>query len=674
MDHELLDPTLGDELAIFFERALQRDARERFDTGEEMLRAWRRVFERADWATSTEDGTFDPHEIAARVALDDPLVALGANARISDALRRANAETVRDLLSISLLDLNRLRGVGNQTRRDALRVVQALRQRFEEEAKRAAGTNDRGLETDGRSVDRIAQRLIPRSLDESEPATSALRLLLGLAPGSGDDDWLDVDAVASTLGTAVSEIESALERGRASWSRVPALRQLRNDVAELITRNGGVVSLGELVALILAARGSQFEAPLRWRHAFAAARAALEAEAAAATPRFVVDAVRRGSPIVAIDGSDLPAAIRIDYADALGGVADELALADPLPTPIRVIEELRKVEAPAGESMLSEARLVRLAAASSLSAASSVRLELYPRGMAAERALKLAQGTLLTATDGLTPAELRERVRARFAEAEPLPERPVLDRLVGKLDVALRWDGAAQVYRWPSAPSSGDTSVAVRRRTTSLAKPTQLDPDVQEANEVEKRLANALETGGFVALMVSPVLAEPAIHELVRRFELEVVNFDRVLIHHMKLFAAQRGVSWSAVIRADGRPPDSLDWTRLQTIVRGATPKILEDLLSMRGHVLAVHAGLLSRYGLLALIEQIRDRAGTTAGPESFWLLLPADEIEEAPVLNGRAIPVLASFQWLRLTRAWVENRHRAAVDDDAFLEAERAR
>ena len=89
----------------------------------------------------------------------------------------------------------------------------------------------------------------------------------------------------------------------------------------------------------------------------------------------------------------------------------------------------------------------------------------------------------------------------------------------------------------------------------------------------------------------------------------------------------------------------------------------------MDGLVLAVQPGLLARYQQLAVVEEIRDRAGATNGPHSFWLLLPAEEIEEAPVLNGEAIPVLASFQWARIPRAWVENRHRSVDEPSDVVE-----
>ena len=85
------------------------------------------------------------------------------------------------------------------------------------------------------------------------------------------------------------------------------------------------------------------------------------------------------------------------YAEKLGQVADELAAADPLPPPLRVFQDLYEVsqpQQPHGCQPFSNERLLALAAATSLTAAVSSRQELYPRGMAAERALRLGIGAL----------------------------------------------------------------------------------------------------------------------------------------------------------------------------------------------------------------------------------------------------------------------------------------
>ena len=87
------------------------------------------------------------------------------------------------------------------------------------------------------------------------------------------------------------------------------------------------------------------------------------------------------------------------------------------------LQRLRQVPTPTGLPPLSDHRLARLAAAASATAAVSSRLELYPRGFPAARALRLARNALLGAGT-LSEDDVRTRVRTRFPAAEPLPTVP----------------------------------------------------------------------------------------------------------------------------------------------------------------------------------------------------------------------------------------------------------
>src|SRR5258707_4605834 len=124
------------------------------------------------------------------------------------------------------------------------------------------------------------------------------------------------------------------------------------------------------------------------------------------------------------------------YADKLGQVANDLAANDPLPPPLRVFQELYEVEQPTpppGCQPLNNERLLNLAAAMSRTAAVSSRQELYPRGMAAERALRLGIGALTglglgETEDGFTPEQVRARLESRYPEAARLPDHPELQR------------------------------------------------------------------------------------------------------------------------------------------------------------------------------------------------------------------------------------------------------
>ena len=122
--------------------------------------------------------------------------------------------------------------------------------------------------------------------------------------------------------------------------------------------------------------------------ASAVARAAVETEDMMAQRRFQMRRV--AGKIVVACSQELAI-----YAEKLGQVADQLAKADPLASPIRVFQELYEVQQPSqphGCQPFSNERLLNLAAAMSQKAAVSSRQEVYPRGMAAERALRLGIG------------------------------------------------------------------------------------------------------------------------------------------------------------------------------------------------------------------------------------------------------------------------------------------
>jgi serine/threonine protein kinase len=61
LNESLFDSLLRDALTGFFSKAFRRDAQKRFDNAEEMLRAWRKIFENVDQTqiVSTEDGKID---------------------------------------------------------------------------------------------------------------------------------------------------------------------------------------------------------------------------------------------------------------------------------------------------------------------------------------------------------------------------------------------------------------------------------------------------------------------------------------------------------------------------------------------------------------------------------------------------------------------------------------
>ena len=306
--------------------------------------------------------------------------------------------------------------MGNQTRREARELIHALRDRFADEV---AAPGDESL-----SIDLLVPRLVPRGADKQQERFC--EALLGLDEPTLVDEggqrhgaWQPYADVAARLGLDPSAAQGAIDTARGRWVRTQALTAVRREIESALAGEGGVMTVDEVASALLTRRGSSRTGSERHRHAHAVARAAIEAEAGRKDARFVLHR-HSGRPIVAttIGPEDEPVdgILIAAYAAAIGARADELAAIDPPLVATRVIDELRAVPRPEGMTALPDTRLVRLAAAASAEAAVSGRLELYPRGLSAERALSLARGALLGET---TPEAIARRVASRFPRPNP---------------------------------------------------------------------------------------------------------------------------------------------------------------------------------------------------------------------------------------------------------------
>src|SRR4029450_2888938 len=186
---------------------------------------------------------------------------------------------------------------------------------------------------------------------------------------------------------------------------------------------------------------------------------------------------------------------RAQSAERLGDRADALAQADPLLAPARLAEELQAVSSPEGDPQLTPDRLLRLAVATSQQAALSSRMELYPRGMAALRAIKLGGGSLLGPKE-LTAQQIQQRIARRYPQAEPVPGRPALDDLLREAGIAWVWDETGDsgkgVYR-PQyrAPEARPRTSTLPRLSTDAPPGDLLSPATAAAQALEERLVRA---------------------------------------------------------------------------------------------------------------------------------------------------------------------------------------
>lgn len=683
LDGDLFPDAIREPLSAFFTKALARDHKRRHDNAEDMLRAWEQVFEDVDRPAVPTD-----HEGEDAVAqgkaideaeLDTPLMTLGLTRRAINALERANVHVVRDLVRLPPGQITHMRGVGNKTRRELTDVQKRLVSRFpvspDETTDGGAPESDGGGEA--WSVDVMVRRLVPQK-KEDDTETTAVRLLLGLADLPASIVWPSQTVVGDAAGVTRARIGQILAKSRERWNRQKAITRLRDDLLALLVVNGGVMTVGELAVAVLATRGSAQRDDVRGRFAMAVTRAAVEAELHRQAPRFIV---RRhthpsGAERILVASDEHDGQMLVDLAIELGHAADWLAAADSLASSARAVEVLQAIVQKQGLPAITVRRLVQLACAASSGAALSPRLEIYPKGLSAERALKLAHGVLLGAIE-LSAAQIQARLDARYPEAERLPGRPELDDLLRRAGSDLVWEPGAgggqgafrSSTRHYGTLTSGPTSLP--RYQTTHVQGVELPPELAEAQLLDERLLRSASEGGFLILTAAPRAVEDARKELARRFPVDVVSLESRLLFHLRREAEARKIrDWNLILRADAASPDSRDWRNLKTLVGAALKSIEPELSSAPRTTLLVHAGLLAHYDEIGWLEALRDRvslrrSGTAAPIHGLWVLVPTDDQHDGPVLDNKALPVITRNQWARLTEPWVTNAHRSI---DAYL------
>jgi len=659
IEAERFDPALRDGLTAFFARALRREARERFDNAEEMLRAWRRVFDEARRPT-TEENELDA--IARRATPLTTIAELGYGVEAQNVLDQMGIHTVRDLLAVDRVRFRYLKGVGDKVRREIRLTAKRLAQLRPDLVPGGLTVLDTDLAgAGGLSIDDLAAHLMPkRPLGDDRPEERALAIWLGLEVGPDPAVlWPGLGDSARACDLARGRLTDALVQARERWLKSPPLTEVREQALGLLRTYGGVMTAEELARGLLAARGSieQAEAE-RLRLGAAVARAAVEAEAHLAAPRFQVFAGGL-QPLIAVD---MEAA---DWALALGREADRLAGADPIASPQRALEALQAVSLPEGLVAPPPARLLKLGAAASGGAALSSRGEIYPRGMVPARAIALAAGSLY-GPRVLTVAQIRERVLGRYPEATPLPEPPALDSLLAEAGLELVWrkdrpEGPA--YERPEQglrPTAG-SSTAYQRLDTFLTPGVPVTPEVATARQLEAKLDAVARSGGFLALTCAVRLARHVEAELLHRFDLTRVSLDALMLKAMREQAAVLKVSWPLVSRADASGPGTADWNRLLQLVQRATPVVRDRILGETKPVLLVDVGLLGRYRMHGLLTDLQNAVIRPGGLPGLWMLVPM-VIPGPPAIDGFTVPTVTAGQWAVVPDAWAQNLHRAGT------------
>ncbi|MET8349017.1 BREX system serine/threonine kinase PglW [Micromonospora sp. NPDC005206] len=646
---ELFDSAIADRLVSFFQRALARDARQRFDTTEEMADAWRSIFKDIPKAAATPTTHLAPGPAVTR---DTPLDLVSLTERARSALERFGVRTVGELVDYDPMALSRLDGVPQATKTEIRRRAKELRTLFAPSPE-PAPVETTAERSSVRGVDSLVEGLLPKRTSRNETEMRALEVMLGLRAPAGQIEplrWPTQREVASALVLAQPQLSRVVQKGVQRWTASDDLAAVRAEMVELLDARGGVMSAAELAEALIASRGSFAIEPRRTTQAIGLVRAAVEVELSTGGDSRV--GFRRfGQTVLVGREPDDPTATHTSldlllYAVALGKTAQKLVDADPLPTPSRAVERLRHTTPPAVMPALADARLVQLAAAAAGTVAVNSQLQLYPMDMLAERAIRLAAGSLvLTANQMLDVHSLHNRVRARFPQAAPLPERPALDDLLARCGIALEWDPVAKAYRPQSAPSHGILG-STTRWATSVGPLTFVGVDA--VSDVEARIAGALERRAFLALLVAPPRLTQARRALLTRYPLTEVDVTRTLIETLRSI----GVPWELVATSDAKDRSDPDRRSLEIAVRQEVlPRVAAAMEAAEGAVLLTEAGPLARYGCMDLLAQLAD----TAAPRPTARLLLAAARRNQPVLDHEPIPVTSSGQWLWLPDRWLD-------------------
>ncbi len=657
LDIERFDPHLREGLTAFFEKGLRRDYKDRFDNAEEMLRAWRRVFDESQPSGEERDG----FEAIAQLATATTSIAeLSYSVEAQNVLEGMGIHNARELLAVDRIRFRYLKGVGDKVRKEIRLKAKRLSQL------RPDLTQGRPTlhKTEGHvgiaTIDELAAQLLPkRPAGDDRPEDLALAIYLGLEEAEAGQLWPTLGDAASKCTLARSLVSGALLKARERWLKSPAITEVRNNIETLLGAHAGIMAAEELALALLAARGSiEEDDDLRLHLAAAVVRAGLEAEADLAGQRFQLfggDSI----PLVATSAD------HADYAKRLGDEADKVARNEPLLAPQRAAEALDSVPRPDGVAPLSVQRLLKLASAASLTAALSSRLEIYPRGMPAPVAIRQSLGALV-GPKYFTVEQLTDRIRGRYPEAETLPSRPALDALLDAAGSNLAWNESGPsgpgyyVQSRGFGPSAGTTSSYARHETHG-EEMAPVSGEIAEARRFEDRLDFAMRAGGFLALTVEPRWARHAEMELLRRFDLERVSFDGLLLAAMREQARALKVEWQTVLAADISAPGSRDWTNLMRLVQKALPLVIDQIAKRDKKVLLVHPGLLARYQIMQIVDDLRDKAGRLGSLPGLWMLVPMSA-NGLPTVDGTPVPVISSAQWSRIPQTWTSNAHRAGT------------
>jgi hypothetical protein len=312
--------------------------------------------------------------------------------------------------------------------------------------------------------------------------------------------------------------------------------------------------------------------------------------------------------------------------------------------------------------VLDTGRLLRLAAALARDAALAGSGDLYTRSMPATAALSIA----LTGV-GAQPVgvhEVHARVRAKFPELPPLPDRPRLDQLIDGTGLGLVYDETVRAYR--SRTRAYDTLGLDSRPATVLSP---INRQILAEGPSGHRLAESAAARSFLAIGVDAIRVDRAVDALTSRFGAKVVDVTQVLIDAMKAQAAEFGLDWEFVKEADAAAAGTRDAQGLAILVKQSLPAVEAAITTAARAapdgtrpVLLTDVAPLARYGHLNILGPWADLA--TRRPQAIWVLVPQLAGTQGAIVDRRPLPLAAPGQFMRLDPDWIAAQARVPVPE----------
>ena len=651
IDAELFAANLRESLIDFFEKAFARKIETRHDNAEQMRRDWNDCFRDLEEPGEflSELGEDELKEKLESATLATAITDLGLGTRAVNALDRNDITTVEQLLSAGRGRIHRLKGIGHTTRRHINRVLVQLQHHLQKPVTVHEAQEETDLQPETNverlSIDQLFKRVSGVGRQQGEKARAILPLVFGTDPDF-DKGWAGSAEIAKHVKEDRQQIVNWIKAFRDRWAKDAAITKLRKDIHELLESVGQVMGARDIASALLVTRGSHQLDPFRSQYALAVTRVAVEVERNLAKPKFLARRTSAGSVIVA-SRDEL-----ISVAAKLGAGADQLAANETIVSPARAIKALRSINEEL-TTHISDSNLVRLASSISQIAALSSRNEFYPKGMSAERAIKLSQNVLY-GSDTLSVADLKSRVKSRYPFCADIPDPPQLNDILKNAGFDYRWNSSTATYENPALDQAIHTSGTntLSRNSTSLSSggPREVTPEVADARQFEERIEHALKQGALLALNVKSHYYDDAIGEITRRWDVELFDLEENFIRLLREKSHEAEVPWPQLLEVDAQPGQG-HWNNLLILIDRVVEDLKKQVLESEKTVLMTFTGILDHYQrkqpfIADLAERIHKEL------HGLWILLPDQEHVPTTTASGQA----------PIPKGWLQNLHRGVT------------